>query len=102
MNDAQIRLLGGGASQFSLSAGTPLTSVSQFDAGLYLNDDWRARPNLTFSYGLRYETQNNISDHGDFSPRVALAWGIDAKGSTPARTVLRAGFGIFFDRVNET
>ena len=101
MSDAQIRLLGGGASQFSLSAGTPLTSVSQFDAGLYLNDDWRARPNLTFSYGLRYETQNNISDHGDFSPRVALAWGIDAKGSTPARTVLRAGFGIFFDRVNE-
>ena len=66
-----------------------------------MNDDWRARPNLTFSYGLRYETQNNISDHGDFSPRVALAWGIDAKGSTPARTVLRAGFGIFFDRVNE-
>ena len=75
MSDAQIRLLGGGASQFSLSAGTPLTSVSQFDAGLYLNDDWRARPNLTFSYGLRYETQNNISDHGDFSPRVGAGVG---------------------------
>jgi hypothetical protein len=101
MTDAQIRLLGGGASQFSLSAGTPLTSVSQFDAGLYVNDDWRAKPNLTFSYGLRYETQNNISDHGNFSPRVALAWGIDGKGNKAAKTVLRAGFGIFFDRVNE-
>jgi len=32
------------------------------------------RPNLTFSFGLRYETQSNISDHGDFSPRIALAW----------------------------
>ena len=102
MTDAQIRLLGGGASQFSLSAGTPLTSVRQFDAGLYVNDDWRARPNLTFSYGLRYETQTNISDHGDVSPRVALAWGIDGKGSQAAKTVLRAGFGIFFDRVNES
>ena len=102
MSDAQIRLLGGGTSQFSLSAGTPLTSVRQFDAGLYLNDDWRARPNLTFSYGLRYETQTNISDHGDVSPRVALAWGIDGKGSQAAKTVLRAGFGLFFDRVNES
>ena len=102
MTDAQIRLLGGGASQFSLSAGTPLTSVRQFDAGLFVNDDWRARPNLTFSYGLRYETQTNIGDHGDVSPRLALAWGIDGKGNQAAKTVLRAGFGIFFDRVNES
>jgi hypothetical protein len=102
MTDTQIRLLGGGASQFSLSAGTPTTSVKQFDAGLFLNDDWRARSNLTFSYGLRYEMQTNIADHADFSPRVGLAWGIDAKGSTPAKTVLRAGFGIFFDRVSDS
>ncbi|MEO8372997.1 MAG: carboxypeptidase regulatory-like domain-containing protein [Candidatus Solibacter sp.] len=101
LTDAQLRQLGGGASQFTLSAGTPVTSVKQFDAGLFLNDDWRARPNLTFSYGLRYEAQNNLSDFANFSPRIGLAWGIDAKGSTPAKTVLRAGFGIFFDRVNE-
>ena len=93
--------MGGGASQFSLSAGTPTTSVSQFDAGLFINDDWRARPNLTFSYGLRYETQNNIGDHKDFSPRVSFAWGIDAKGTQAAKTVLRGGFGIFFDRIND-
>ncbi len=101
MTDAQIRLLGGGASQFSLSAGAPTTSVSQFDAGLFINDDWRARPNLTFSYGLRYEVQNNISDHKDFSPRVSFAWGVDAKGTQAAKTVLRGGFGIFYDRINE-
>jgi hypothetical protein len=102
MTDQQIRLLGGGASQFSLSAGTPATFVKQFDAGVYANDDWRARPNLTFSYGLRYEAQSNIGDHGDVSPRIGLAWGIDGKGSKAAKTVLRAGFGIFFDRVNES
>jgi hypothetical protein len=100
LTDAQIRLLGGGASQFSLSAGTPVTSVGQFDAGLFINDDWRAHPNLTFSYGLRYEAQNNIGDHADFSPRVGFAWGLDAKGAKAARTVLRGGFGIFYDRIN--
>ena len=101
LTDAQIRLLGGGAAQFSLSAGTPLTTINQFDAGLYMNDDWRVLPNLTFSYGVRYEAQNNIGDHADLSPRIGFAWGLDAKGNTPAKTVLRGGFGIFFDRISE-
>ena len=99
MSTAQIRALGGGASQFSLSAGTPTTPVNQLDTGVFVNDDWRARPNLTFSYGLRYEAQTNIGDHGDFAPRAAVAWGIDGGANKTAKTVLRAGFGIFYDRI---
>jgi hypothetical protein len=99
---AQIRAAGGGPSFFSLGAGTPLTRVTQFDIGLFVNDDWRLRPNLTLSYGLRYETQTNIRDFGDWSPRLGIAWGLDAHGTTPAKTVLRAGFGIFYDRVPDT
>jgi hypothetical protein len=95
-----IRAAGGGASQFSLSTGTPTTAVSQIDTGLFVNDDWRARPNLTFSYGLRYEAQTNIGDHGDFAPRFAVAWGVDGGANKPAKTVLRAGFGIFYDRIS--
>ena len=60
LTDVQIRLLGGGATQFQLGAGTPTISVNQFDIGLYANDDWRLRPNLTLSFGLRYENQTNI------------------------------------------
>jgi outer membrane receptor protein involved in Fe transport len=75
LSAAQIRALGGGASQFSLSAGTPTTPVNQLDTGLFVNDDWRARPNLTFSYGLRYEAQTNIGDHGDFAPRASCCVG---------------------------
>jgi hypothetical protein len=89
---AQIRALGGGASQFTISTGNPESSVGQMDAGLFAGDDWRLRPNLTLSLGLRYETQTNIHDHTDFAPRLALAWAPHPK------TVLRAGFGIFYDR----
>ena len=99
LSAALIRQYGGGASQFSINAGVPIASVSQFDIGMFANDDWRIRPNLTLSFGLRYENQTNISDDGDIAPRVAVAWGIDGHGNKAARTVLRAGFGTFYDRV---
>ena len=70
-----IRAFGGGASQFSLNGGTPTTSVGQFDIGMFVNDDWHARRNVTISYGLRYETQTNIQDFSDWAPRAAIAWG---------------------------
>src|SRR5262249_46355557 len=79
----------------------PRTRVTQFDIGPFFNDDWKIRPNLTFSYGLRYEIQTNIRDHHDWAPRFTLAWGIDAKGNAPAKTVLRAGGGVFYNRIQD-
>lgn len=81
--------------------GTPLLNVSQFDAGLFIQDDWKILPNVTLSPGLRYEIQNNVGDYTDFAPRIGLAWGIGpAQGrlKTP-NTVLRAGYGWFYTRV---
>lgn len=97
-----IQAAGGGASFFSLNAGAPLTRVDQFDAGLFINDDWRIKPNFTLSYGLRYEVQTNIRDYGDWAPRLGIAWGLDGHGAKPAKTVLRAGAGVFYDRVADT
>ena len=102
MTDAQIRQLGGGAYQFTLSAGTPTTSIRQTDLGAFFNDDWRIRSNFTLSYGLRYEGQTNIAGWSDFAPRMAIAWGIGGSGSRQAKTVLRAGVGTFFDRTSES
>ncbi|HLG98766.1 MAG TPA: carboxypeptidase-like regulatory domain-containing protein [Bryobacteraceae bacterium] len=96
---SQIRALGGGATQFSINAGQPALTVSQFDLGAYATDDWRVRPNLTLSLGLRYEVQTNIHDWRDLGPRIAVAWAPGAGGpNARATTVLRAGFGIFYDR----
>jgi hypothetical protein len=75
--------------------------VKQFDLGLYAQDDWRLRPNMTLSVGLRYETQNNIHDHADLAPRLGFAWGLGGKNAAP-KTVLRLGFGVFYDRFADT
>jgi Carboxypeptidase regulatory-like domain len=93
----QIRAAGGGANQFSLIAGEPLADVSMLDVGLYTEDEWRIRPNISVNAGLRYETQTGIPYHGDWAPRLSLAWGL-GHGKTPPKTVLRAGYGVFYDR----
>ena len=78
--------------QFSISTGTAAASVNQVDAGLFVGDEWKLRPNVTLSLGLRYELQTNTSDRRDWAPRVAVAW------SPQPKTVVRAGFGTFYDR----
>ena len=76
----------------------PLARVLLFDGALFYQDDWRWKPNLTLSYGLRFESQNRIRDHSDWAPRLALAWAPGAVGKTPPKTVLRAGYGWFYNR----
>jgi len=80
------------------------------DPAFFVEDSWKARKNLTFTMGLRYEvqfipqptmpntttplttaytTKINI-DSNNFAPRLGAAWQI-ANG-----TVLRVGYGMFY------
>jgi hypothetical protein len=97
---AEQQLNSGGtpyATQLTYTTGLPSADVTYDDAGLYLQDDWRIRPNITVSAGLRFETQNAIHDHSDWAPRLGIAWGVGGR-SAPPKVVIRGGFGMFYDR----
>lgn len=91
---AQIRALGGGATQYSAYSGIPQIAANQTDVGAFFSDEWHITPHLILSPGLRYEWQTNITDSHDFAPRIAVAWQPGGK----SKFVLRAGFGMFYDR----
>jgi len=75
----------------------PTISARETDVGVYAEDDWKAGPNLTLSYGIRMEAQNVINSSHDFSPRLSLAYGVPRKNGITT-TVLRGAFGVFYNR----
>ncbi|MBZ5541479.1 MAG: TonB-dependent receptor [Acidobacteriia bacterium] len=69
--------------------------------GLFAQDQWRVTPKFTLNYGMRWDFEPGISDvvnhyYKAFQPRVGLAYSPDR------HTVIRAGFGLFFDRYNKS
>ncbi len=63
--------------------------------GVFFNDEYKIRSNLTLSYGIRYEKETAISDNNNLGPRVGMAWDPFKKG----KGVIRVGAGIFYNRV---
>jgi hypothetical protein len=102
LTSEQIRAAGGGASQFSITTGNPNIVVLMQDLGVYLEDDWKMRRNMTLSYGMRFETQTGIHDHADIAPRIGYGWSIGAKDNKPPLAVLRGGAGFFYTRFSST
>ena len=79
--------------QYSIRTGNPLIDYSQWQAGVFAQDDWRARPNLTVSFGVRQEMQQNLDDKLNLSPRFGLTWSPFKSG----KTTVRGSLGVFND-----
>jgi hypothetical protein len=106
----------------------PIPTVFDSYVAGYVQDDWRVHPNLTLNLGLRWEYDSNLTgnssahdpcpsltsepthpctwmanvidlkkvpDKKDFAPRVGFVYDPFGKG----KSVLRGGYGIFYDRI---
>jgi len=94
---------------YSQAFGNPAVNTRINQYGFYAEDQWKVTPKLTATIGLRYEYSqlpqpkncNQIytetchinSPGNNWAPRIGLAYRLDNK------TVLRAGYGIFYARV---
>jgi hypothetical protein len=79
---------------FTVSSGDPVLDMAQFEWGIFLQSDYRVASNFMLSLGVRSESQNHISEAGNFDPRLGLAYSVNKS------TVLRGGSGIFHQRLN--
>ena len=106
----------------------PIPKVYDDYVAGYVQDDWRIRPRLTLNLGLRWEYDSNLTgnssehdpcpsltvtptkpctwmaniidlkktpDKKDFAPRVGFVYDPFGKG----KTLLRGGYGIYYDRI---
>lgn len=122
LSDFLAGLPSGGRSAF----GDSQRGTFQNSQGFYFQDSFRVKPTVTLNYGLRYdyfgvigEERDRLSnfdlqkglvqvgkgglerlyerDLNNFAPRVGISWDLKGKG----KTVVRAGWGLFYDTFSQ-
>jgi hypothetical protein len=90
--------LAGRPDVFFQAFGNPATRFSTLPIGFWLQDRWQPAAGLTFEAGIRYDRQQMPtgapSSSDNVAPRLGIAW----KPGRNSPYVLRAGFGMFYDR----
>jgi hypothetical protein len=85
--------LAGDPSRFRQNFQTSSTQRNTY-LGFFAHDELRLRPNLTMSFGLRWEEETILPDHNNFGPRLAVSYDPFKSG----KTVIRLGAGVFYNR----
>jgi hypothetical protein len=128
-NGSLTDLLLGTPSSGELAGGDTLRHTAENNYSLYAQDEFRMTPKLTLNYGLRWDyfgvmhEKNNLfyqmqatnggtevqigspggpgslynPDYNNFAPRIGLAYDLTGKGET----VVRAGWGLFYDAFSQ-
>src|SRR5215208_1244372 len=90
--------LNGNYVNYQQAFGAPSQFQSNPNVGVFVQDEWRIRPDLTINAGLRYDLQflpNPIkTDTDNFAPRLGIVY---APGDR--KTVVRASYGLYYDRI---
>jgi hypothetical protein len=81
--------------RFTQSFGNANYNVREWLWDGFVQDDWRARRDLTLNVGVRYERQTFTDDKNNFAPRVGFAYNPRGDG----KTILRASYGIYYSEI---
>ncbi len=87
--------------QFTRNVGDPYLKRRNDLYSFFVQDTWRARSNLTFNLGLRYDTETAFEkccgvgdDRDNVGPRIGVVWDPWSDG----RTAIRGGYGLYYDQ----
>lgn len=78
---ALLGLPGGTPTAFTGVTGTPTVNFTQTEDALFIQDDWKLRPNLHVATGIRYFLQNNPNTYNGMTPRFGISWTPDKKAT---------------------
>jgi outer membrane receptor protein involved in Fe transport len=101
VNEDLFRRLGfeqSAARFFTLSAvpgGSLNLDMKSNDIGFFAQDSWEIRPDVTINAGLRYDYSSLFGDDtNNIAPRLGIAWDVAGRH----RTIVKANWGLFYDR----